>query len=218
MATAMDPGLPPPAQHGWFTWWDGSSQFSLGAALTTPTTDCVEAELGEQADWHARYRASSRHLSLTVTTRSAYRHQVIGAFVAAIDHRLQFSEDLQQRVRTAVQEATMNAMLHGNLGLGSALRGDLEGLARSHDVIESLLARPPLARSMIRIDAIWNVAILHIIVRDSGAGFKRSPPCSIESPDPMTQTSGRGLMILEAFCDRVVLLNGGTAIKLGFRL
>jgi anti-sigma regulatory factor (Ser/Thr protein kinase) len=72
---------------------------------------------------------------------------------------------------------------------------------------------------MIRVDAVWNSRLLYVLVRDSGAGFNKD-----ELPSPQAwkaaghHGSGRGLAIVEAFCDSVALFNGGSTIKLGFRL
>jgi len=113
----------------------------------------------------------------------------------------------------------MNSVLHGNLAIESGLRDSLEGLTRAHQTIETLLASPQIARSMIRVEAIWNSSILYVLVRDSGAGFKRGElPSPAASQKAGHHGSGRGLGIVEAFCDRVALLNGGATIKLGFRL
>jgi anti-sigma regulatory factor (Ser/Thr protein kinase) len=72
---------------------------------------------------------------------------------------------------------------------------------------------------MIRVEAIWNASMLYVLVRDSGAGFDRT---DLPLPDEVRAAGhiarGRGLAILEAFCDRLALLHGGTTIKLGFRL
>jgi anti-sigma regulatory factor (Ser/Thr protein kinase) len=199
--------------------WDGVSERSLAFALIPPTTDCVEVDLADRRSGRAVRKMSCGRLGLTVTTRSAYRHSVAKAFVEAIAARLSFPRDLRERIHTAVQEAVMNAMLHGNLELGSGLRDSLEGLAASHELIEALLELPEVARSTIRVDAIWNPTMLYVLIRDSGRGFKRT-----ESPSPELWQAGgdrgcgRGLAILEMFCDRVALLSGGTAIKLGFRL
>ncbi len=111
----------------------------------------------------------------------------------------------------------INSVLHGNLAIGSGLRDSLEGLTTSHQAIETLLASPQIARSMIRVEAIWNSSMLYMLVRDSGVGFERDElPSSGERQK--ADRSGRGLAILDAFCDRMALLNGGATIKMGFRL
>ena len=202
------------------TCWDGVSDVSLAQALSLPVTECMEAALIDgnqysQLSFRARLDSCLR---LALTARSAYRHQVARIFVDALTIRMDLPPDLRERSHTAVQEAMINSLLHGNLAVGSGLRDSLEGLTSAHQSIEMLLTLPYIARSMIRVEAIWNPKMLYVLVRDSGAGFKRS-----ELPAPGTgriagdQHSGRGLAILEAFCDRVALLNGGATIKLGFR-
>jgi anti-sigma regulatory factor (Ser/Thr protein kinase) len=196
------------------TSWDGGSELSLHLALRRPASDCVEADLIDHGAW-PRPRANHR-LSLTVTTQSTYRQPIAKAFAAAINDRLGCSKDLHQRIHTALQEAIMNALIHGNLGLEPQFRGNLQGLTRSQAVIEELLDRPAVARSPIRVDAIWNATTLHVLVRDSGKGFAPNRPYA---PEALRSElcHGRGLLLIEAFCDRVVLLNDGSTIKLAFR-
>jgi anti-sigma regulatory factor (Ser/Thr protein kinase) len=200
-----------------FTCWDGVSESSLGRALREPAIECVEAELTELGVRRTRQSATRPRLSLTMTTRSAYRHPVTKVFTEAMQARLHFSRDLHERFHTALQEAVMNAMIHGNLGLDSRLRDGLAGLAASHAVIESLLARPAVACRAIRVDAIWNTTMLSVMVRDDGSGFARNV-AELSAAPPSEKHHGRGLRILETFCDRVTLLHCGTMIKLGFRL
>lgn len=212
IAVSAAPGL---------TCWDGVSESSLAQALSLPVTECMEVALIDGNEYsRLLFRARTDGcLRLAVTTRSAYRHQVVKVFVGALAIRMDLSRDLRERIHTAVQEAMINSVLHGNLGLSSESRDTLEGLETSHQKIEVLLTSPQIARSMIRVEAIWNSTMLYVLVRDSGAGFKRS---ELPSPNAWQKAghhgSGRGLAIVEAFCDRVALLNGGATIKLGFRL
>jgi anti-sigma regulatory factor (Ser/Thr protein kinase) len=217
VATAVQDHKLARSEASGFTCWDGVSEDSLVRALSPPVTECMEVAL---IDGHQYSRLLFRArtdgcLRLALTTRSAYRHQVVKVFVAALAARINLSRDLSERIHTAVQEAVMNSVLHGNLAINSELRNSLEGLVTSHQTIERLLTSPQIARSMIRVEAIWNPTMLYILVRDSGAGFKRGEP---PSPSVRPAKSGRGLAIVEAFCDRIALLNGGATIKLGFQL
>lgn len=203
-----------------FTCWDGYSGDSLASALTAPVTECMEAALidGHQYSQLVFRPRLQGCLRLAVTTRSAYRHQVAKSFTAALAARLELSEDLRDRIHTTVHEAIMNSILHGNLAVGSTLRNSLEELSVAHRTIDSLLEAPQIARQMIRVEAIWSTRRLYILVRDSGAGFKRGEPkASSDMPDA-SQRSGRGMAILDAFCDHVSLQNGGSTIKLRFSL
>lgn len=211
------PVCPAPA----LTYWDGMSEDSLAQALSLPATECMEVALidGNQYGRLLFRPRSARCLRLALTTRSAYRLQVVRVFVAALAVRVKLSRDLGERIHTAIQEAMINSVMHGNLALSSELRDSLEGLTASHQNIERLLGLPEIARSMIRVDAVWNASVLYVLVRDSGAGFEKS-----ELPSPQEwkaaghHGSGRGLAIVEAFCESVALSHGGSTIKLGFRL
>ena len=216
-------GTTPPnatgSQRPDFKCWDGVSASSLTLALSPPVTECVEIDLLDQYNKSVHGQRILGHLSLMVTTKSAYRQPVGKAFVEAMAIRTPMPEDLRERIYTAIQEAMMNAVLHGNLKIGSGARDSLEGLMQTHELIERMLAVPEGARGAIRVDAIWNSKVLHVLIRDSGDGFAKAELPSSEDIEADGQiASGRGLSILEAICDRVVLLHGGRTIKLGFNL
>ena len=200
------------------TYWDGGSDNSLISALSPPATQCVEAGLADAYRSEPRQRIMG-HLSLLVTTKSAYRHHISRAFVEAIESRKALSTDLHDRIYTATQEAVMNAVLHGNLRIEAGLRDNIERFMEFHESIERKLALPETSGGTVRVDALWNSKMLYVVIRDSGDGYdKAAVPSLSETLGDSPAGSGRGLSILEAICDRVVLLHGGRAIKLGFRI
>jgi anti-sigma regulatory factor (Ser/Thr protein kinase) len=207
----------PAGEAARLTRWDGVSEATLTLALSQPATRCVEVDLVQQYQQRPLHQAEPRSLGLAVTTKSAYRHPVARAFITALARRTPLSEELHDRIYTAVQEALMNAVMHGNLKIDSGARDSLDNLSATHDAIEAMLASPQIARGMIRVEAIWGPAMLHVLVHDSGHGFERK---HLPSPEAWQAAghigSGRGLTILEAICDRVVLLEGGSTIKLSF--
>lgn len=204
-----------PGDNGCVTFWDGTSEETLNEALAPPATECVEAGvLDERHDDVVCTQPEPGHLSLVVTTRSAYRHSIVKSFINAMQSRTELSEDMRIRVYSAVQEALMNAVLHGNLKIDSDLRGSLEGLMAAEAAIESRLNMPDVSRASIRMDAIWNASTLHVVIRDSGGGYDQSAMRQTSDDD----ASGRGLAILQAFSDSVAVLNGGATVKLEFRL
>jgi Histidine kinase-like ATPase domain len=259
------------------TWWDGRSEHSLARALLPPASNCVEAGVIGRAASHgvrsgaapARRAPSNRRLDLMVTARSVYRFAVARIFADALQVRLGLAPELRERVHTALQEATMNALIHGNLALDGGQRDDLRALMASGAIIEALFASPEIALSMIRLRASWTTTMLDVVVRDSGSGFRngqspapdeamatrrlgpggRAPEGHMpeggmpeggmpeggmpeggmpeggppEGGIPAGHTirdraTGRGLAIMQASCDRVVFLQGGTAVRLGFVL
>lgn len=201
------------------TYWDGASDSSLKSALLPPTIQCVEADLANDCQIVEPRQRIVGHLSLLVTTKSAYRHPISRAFVEAIESRMALSSELHERIYTATQEAVMNAVLHGNLRIEGGLRNSLEHFPEFHESIERKLALPEIAGGLIRVDALWNSKMLHVVIRDSGDGYDRAAvPALSETVASSPPGSGRGLSILQEICDRVVLLHGGRAIKLGFQI
>jgi len=197
------------------TSWDGASEQSLVAALAPPATQCVEAGLlDERDDIVVCSQPAPGHLSLIVSTRSAYRHSIAKAFIAAMQTRTSLSEDLRIRVHSAVQEALMNAVLHGNLRIDPNLRDSLEGLLAAQEAIEAKLNTPEVGRARILMEAIWNASTLQVVIRDSGDGYEGAE----DRRETEDAASGRGLAILQAFSDGVAILNGGTTVQLEFRL
>jgi anti-sigma regulatory factor (Ser/Thr protein kinase) len=201
-----------------FTCWDGRSEATLEAALSPPAAGCIEADLIGHCREDAFFMQDAPgHLALAVTTRSAYRHSIVRAFVAAIGQRTSFSEDLRVRIYSAAQEALMNAIFHGNLKIDPHLRDSLEGLLAAQEAIEVKLTLPQVARAMIRMEATWNAATVRVLIRDSGEGYEAGDPSARCAEHNCEGPSGRGLDILEAFSDGVEVLDGGTTVRLEFR-
>ncbi|PDT88754.1 ATP-binding protein [Bradyrhizobium sp. Y36] len=198
-------------------YWDGVSPNSLSLALSPPVIQCVEN--GLEGRLKARRERAIGQLSLLVSTRSAYRHPIGRRFVEAIERRTAISGGLHERIDTAVQEALMNGLLHGNLNVDANARRSLESLGELHRSIASELDRLETARCMIQLDALWSRKMLYVIVRDNGDGYQRDQlPVSPTPDEHSSRSSGRGLSILGAVCDRVAVIEGGKTIKLGFRL
>ncbi|MGJ5181941.1 ATP-binding protein [Bradyrhizobium oligotrophicum] len=195
--------------------WNGASEATLEAALARPTRQCVETDLIDGCDRFEDVELPGRdRLSLVVTTRSAYRHSIVKTFVDALRARLPLTEDLRIRIHSAAQEALMNAVLHGNLRIDGELRGSLDGLIAAQAIIETRLNSPEIGDALIRLDAVWTATDVAITIRDSGDGYDYS---SVRPPVE-DGVSGRGLEILQVFSDRVTVLNGGTTVRLEFRL
>jgi anti-sigma regulatory factor (Ser/Thr protein kinase) len=198
------------------SYWDGSSPNSLSLALLPPVMQCVE--LGLDGWLKTPRRRGAGQLSLLVSTRSAYRHPIGRRFVEAVEKRVAIDADLHDRIDIAVQEAVMNGVLHGNLQIDGGARDSLEGLDDVHASIERKLEQVDTARRMIQLDARWNAKAIQVVVRDNGAGYQRDRlPEPAERDASRPRGCGRGLSILDGVCDRIALIEGGTAIKMGFR-
>ena len=198
------------------TRWDGVSAVTLSEALAPPAVQCIEADLAIRNVRLLTVRKSPECLSLTVTTRSAYKTFINRVFTNAIADRMHCSSDLRERVSTAVQEALMNAVLHGSLQIEPHLRNDFQSLLIVHEQIEAQLALERVAHSMIRVQALWSSTSLHILIRDEGEGIQAANPPPAQQDTGEERASGRGLLVLASMCDRFALIEGGRTAKMSF--
>ncbi len=115
----------------------------------------------------------------------------------------------------ALEEALLNAMYHGNLGLSSELRQGED--AAFYALARKRAAQPPWAQRRIFVSAHITPEEFSCVIRDEGEGFDTS-----KLPDPsdtsnMTLESGRGLMLIQMFMDEVHYSSRGNQVRMTFR-
>lgn len=197
--------------------WNGESGDTLRQALRPPVTNCVEQGLGGCELERGNGDRLVEQLMLTVKTSSAYRIPVAKVFVEALTRRTKLQPDLVTRVHTAVQEALMNAVLHGNLKIDASLRGNLDDLFRMHEAIEARLSVAEASRAPVRVEAIWNDRIVRVLIRDAGDGY--AAVSGRECADRQLtgdRSAGRGLAILNVMCDEFSVVEDGRVARMSF--
>jgi anti-sigma regulatory factor (Ser/Thr protein kinase) len=194
------------------TRWDGTSEHTLAQSLAAPAIACIEAGLVVDEAASGAEDNDQNRLDLAVSIQSIYRQPIARAFVGAIGDRLGLDQELRDRILTVLHEALLNAVLHGHLRLEAGLRDTLGGVEASHELIKKRLASPDHSQSKVVIKARWSADRLLIAVHDNGIGFEP------RKSRPEHRGSGRGLLILEAFCDSVSYQDCGRMVVLGFEL
>jgi CheY-like chemotaxis protein/anti-sigma regulatory factor (Ser/Thr protein kinase) len=105
------------------------------------------------------------------------------------------------RIGVALEEALVNALYHGNLQVGSELRGE------NDHAYYALLARrrseSPYRDRKIHVSARLTRDEGVFVVRDEGPGFDLSKLPDPEDPSALERASGRGLLLMRAFMDDV---------------
>ena len=113
-----------------------------------------------------------------------------------------FDEGERMQIAMALDEALLNAMVHGNLEVSSELRQSADGKPYSDMICKRKQESPYMDRRvLIRLNAACDVAT--ITIRDDGPGFDT---CSLRDPtDPenLERAGGRGLLLINAFMDEV---------------
>ena len=127
---------------------------------------------------------------------------VIVRLEEAIQELELFDEMEWTQIAMALDEAIMNAMIHGNLEVSSELREIDEGAAYTEQ-IRSRQQQDPYRdrRVLVVLTASRTQAVF--VVRDEGSGFDASSVPDPTDPANLENISGRGLLLINAFMDEV---------------
>lgn len=124
-----------------------------------------------------------------------------------------FGPGEHMRVGVAVQEAVVNAIVHGNLEVTSALKaGDW---AAYHALVADRAGRPPYKdrRVTVTLRAVRGRS-LAVTVADQGPGFDPGGLPDPTDPANIEKGSGRGLLLIRTFFDRVAHSPTGNTITM----
>lgn len=118
----------------------------------------------------------------------------------------------QVRVAIALEEALLNAIIHGNLQVSSDLRERSDNAFRS--LVENRRRDPRYAGRRVRLNCDVDPQCARIVIRDEGPGFDVR-----QLPDPrdsthLTRASGRGVLLMRSFMDEVVYNSVGNEVTL----
>jgi len=116
------------------------------------------------------------------------------------------------RVGTALHEAFINAIEHGNLELDSDLRDSPDG---AYQVLgEQRRGITPYRDRRVYVTARLTRENAQITIRDEGPGFDPSRLPDPTDPENIGKISGRGLLLIRTFMDDVTFNETGNQITL----
>jgi CheY-like chemotaxis protein len=105
------------------------------------------------------------------------------------------------RVGVALEEALLNALYHGNLEVGSALRQESEEAYQR--LAEERREQLPYRERRILLTASLSRSRAVFVIRDEGPGFDPGNLPDPTDPANLERTSGRGLLLIQTFMDEV---------------
>lgn len=118
----------------------------------------------------------------------------------------------RMRTGTALEEALLNAMYHGNLEVNSELK-DQDHQAFYALADERRQAKPWIDRR-IHVQIWMNAEEAKIVIRDDGTGFDPSLLPDPTDPENLARPFGRGVMLMKAFMDEVTYNKVGNEVTL----
>ena len=118
----------------------------------------------------------------------------------------------RMRTGTAIEEALLNAMYHGNLEVSSELK------ERDHQAFYALAderrLEAPWINRRIRVRIEMNAQEAKVVIRDDGRGFDPANLPDPTDPENLGRPFGRGVMLMRAFMDEVNYNSIGNEVTL----
>ena len=112
----------------------------------------------------------------------------------------------------ALEEALLNAMIHGNLEVGSDVRD--EGYRAYDALVEERRNESPYRERRIRVDVAFDTSEVVVTVRDEGPGFDIASVPDPKLPENLAKVSGRGVLLMRSFMDEVRYSEKGNEVTL----
>lgn len=112
----------------------------------------------------------------------------------------------------ALEEALVNAIIHGNLEVTSDLRGEND--EAYYDLIESRKQSAPWNARRVHVTAEFDRDQAVFTIRDQGRGFNPATLPDPTDPEQLIKASGRGLLLIRSFMDDVTHSEDGTEIRM----
>jgi CheY-like chemotaxis protein len=125
------------------------------------------------------------------------------------------SEIRRMRIGIALEEALLNAMIHGNLEVSSELREDDDDAYVQ--LTRQRAQEPPYRDRVVKIMASLDGNRAVFVIRDEGPGFDVAKVPDPTLPENMDRPHGRGLLLIRTFFDEATHNERGNEIRLVLR-
>ncbi len=118
----------------------------------------------------------------------------------------------RMRIGIALEESLVNALCHGNLEVGSDLRGDDD--QAYYALLDERRNHPPYCDRRIHVDACISRVEAQFVIRDDGPGFDPNALPDPTDPANLEKAAGRGVLLMRSFMDDVSYNDRGNAVTL----
>jgi len=157
--------------------------------------------------------AVESNITLEVTNDEAQIPDIISRLELPMVELDLFDEGERMQIAMALDEALLNAMIHGNLEVSSELRQSDNGTPYVNLIAERKEQAPYRDRKVtVKLEATSERIIFTI--RDDGPGFDAAALRDPTDPENLERAGGRGLLLINAFMDEVSHNEIGNEIRM----
>ena len=195
---------------------EGAASYVPKRSLGSDLAETVEVVMSSAAQKRCRWRFMGAMTSSEAVWALPNDRTLFGPLVGYIHEALTnlglLAEAERTRVGVALEEALVNAVEHGNLGVDSALRAQdrsayLELVAERRD-------SEPYKDRKIHFEVRLSQTEARFTVRDEGEGFDPASLPDPRDPENLLKVSGRGVLIMRTFMDEVRFNEDGNEVVL----
>lgn len=194
----------------------GASSYVPKRVISSSLTDTVQRVLSAMQENRKRSELMNR---LNERSESYVLENDINLVMAMSRHLQSLLADSwgldrtdRMRTGTALEEALLNAMYHGNLEVSSDLK-EQDHLAFYALAEERRQATPWIDRK-INVSIWMNSQEARIVIRDDGNGFDPGTLPDPTDPENLARPFGRGVMLMRAFMDSVDFNKKGNEVTM----
>jgi CheY-like chemotaxis protein len=125
-----------------------------------------------------------------------------------------WSLDKTERMRmgTAIEEALLNALYHGNLEVGSELKQ--EDYSQFHALADQRMVQSPYRDRKVFVRLELSLTMAKVVVRDEGPGFDPHTLPDPSDAENLDRPCGRGVMLMRSFMSEVHYNEAGNEVTL----
>lgn len=157
--------------------------------------------------------AESGRLDFSIPSRRAAVSETVGRLREFAAAATGADGGTATRLGVALEEAALNAVIHGNLEVSSKLKNEDE--EAFDKLIYQRERQAPYTDRVVRLWVEWNAEALTFGVRDEGPGFDMASLPDPLAPEQMTLNSGRGILLMRSFMETVEFRRGGREVVMG---
>ncbi|MFG0254201.1 MAG: response regulator [Rhodopirellula sp. JB053] len=193
----------------------GASSYVPKRTLNEDLVPTIERMLSmvDVADHHTKPSSilKSVHLEMSLGNNDIEVPSVIARLEQPLAELGLLDDTMQMQISTALDEALINAIIHGNLGISTELR--YEGSdEKFREIVHTRQRQAPYCDRHVTILMEADRQQVTFTIRDQGKGFDVNA-----LPDPtdfsnLGECGGRGLLLINAFMDKVTHNAEGTEI------
>lgn len=157
------------------------------------------------------YFSREDKITVSLLSSTVYEHNIAFMLTEFLYRKLDLDKDKINDIKTAINEATLNAIMHGNLGL-NANYNDWDQFSEFYKNLRIEIADNIKSRKRIDYFIDFDNHQLVITIKDQGIGFSTSEAKGSETSHPY----GRGLKIIKDCVSHFEFSGNGSEITLYF--